>query len=87
MQYINHAWLYRMYAPYCVPSFLWFALKIDLMERTIYIYDNLWKYIRVAQLAECMKYIQLVIPWSIKVEMRDKNFSAIDILLSKGRSS
>jgi hypothetical protein len=65
-----------LYAPYCVPGSHWFALKIDLMERTIYIYDSLPKHIRAAQLAECMKPIQVVVPWLIKAHVvHDENFN------------
>ncbi|XP_022895423.1 uncharacterized protein LOC111409629 [Olea europaea var. sylvestris] len=65
-----------LYVPYCVPGSHWFALKIDLTERTIYIYDSLPKHIRAAQLAECMKPIQVVIPLLIKEHIaREEKFS------------
>ncbi|CAA2973830.1 sentrin-specific protease 1-like [Olea europaea subsp. europaea] len=76
-----------LYVTYCASGSYWFAFKIDLMERTIYIYDSLPKHINAAQMVEFMKLIQVVVPWLIKVHIAYEENFHLHIPLSESCSS
>ncbi|KAL2542863.1 Ulp1 protease family protein [Abeliophyllum distichum] len=65
-----------LYAPCCAIGSHWFAVKIDLEDRTIFIFANLKSHIRKAELEAFMKPLQVVIPILMKLHVKcDDSYS------------
>ncbi|KAL2537113.1 uncharacterized protein Fot_18504 [Forsythia ovata] len=62
-----------LYAPCCAIGSHWFAVKIDLEDRTIFIFDNLKSHVRKAELEAFMKPLHVGVfkgcMWSINVKI------------------
>ncbi|KAL2505382.1 Ubiquitin-like protease domain-containing protein [Abeliophyllum distichum] len=59
-----------LYAPCCAIGSHWFAVKIDLEDRTIFIFDSLKSHVRKAELEAFMKPLQVVIPILVKLHVK-----------------
>ncbi|KAL2466965.1 Ulp1 protease family protein [Abeliophyllum distichum] len=65
-----------LYAPCCAIGSHWFAVKIDLEDRTIFIFDSLKSHVRKAELEAFMKPLQVVIPMLMKLHVKcDDSYS------------
>ncbi|KAL2517047.1 Ulp1 protease family protein [Abeliophyllum distichum] len=65
-----------LYAPCCAIGSHWFAVKIDLENRTIFIFDSLKSHVRKAELKAFMKPLQVVIPLLMKLHVKcDDSYS------------
>ncbi|KAL2465384.1 Ulp1 protease family protein [Abeliophyllum distichum] len=65
-----------LYAPCCAIGSHWFAVKIDLEDRTIFIFDSLKSHVRKAELEAFMKPLQVVIPILMKLHVKcDDSYS------------
>ncbi|KAL2533040.1 Ulp1 protease family protein [Abeliophyllum distichum] len=65
-----------LYAPCCAIGSHWFAMKIDLEDRTIFIFDSLKSHVRKAELEAFMKPLQVVIPMLMKLHVKcDDSYS------------
>ncbi|KAL2479771.1 Ubiquitin-like protease domain-containing protein [Abeliophyllum distichum] len=65
-----------LYAHCCAIGSHWFAVKIDLEDRTIFIFDTLKSHVRKAELEAFMKPLQVVIPILMKLHVKcDDSYS------------
>ncbi|KAL2474657.1 Ulp1 protease family protein [Abeliophyllum distichum] len=65
-----------LYAPCCAIGSHWFAVKIDLEDRTIFIFDSLKSHVCKAELEALMKPLQVVIPMLMKLHVKcDDSYS------------
>ncbi|KAL2525219.1 Ubiquitin-like protease domain-containing protein [Abeliophyllum distichum] len=65
-----------LYAPCCAIDSHWFAVKIDLEDKTIFIFDSLKSHVRKAELEAFMKPLQVVITILMKLHVKcDDSYS------------
>ncbi|KAL2480226.1 Ubiquitin-like protease domain-containing protein [Abeliophyllum distichum] len=65
-----------LYAPCCAIGSHWFAVKIDLEDRTVFIFDGLKSHVRKVELEAFIKPLQVVIPILMKLHVKcDDSYS------------